>query len=158
MRFSKKDECLSFQKAHYLDHGMENIFIQGVDNDVYAHVTQRHAAIVIQTGNIEVEDNDGWDDEDDMEEDVMGKEHEDLFDDVEDCCSCHKSKKAEEMFYSCSVCLNIHCHVCNNMGKIELPVHCCGCDTFACDGCAPMCQHCHESACSDCYYPHVCSD
>jgi hypothetical protein len=69
MRFSKKDECLSFQKAHCLDHGMENNFIQGVENDVYAHVTQRHAAIVIQTGNIKVEDN--IDNEDDMEEDAM---------------------------------------------------------------------------------------
>ncbi len=54
---------------------MENNFIQGVENDVYAHVTQRHAAIVIQTGHIEVEDN--IDDEDDMEEDATGKEHED---------------------------------------------------------------------------------
>lgn len=106
---------MSFQKAHCLDHGMENNFIQGVENDVYAHVTQRHAAIVIQTGNIKVEDN--IDNEDDMEEDAMGKEHEDLFDDVEDCCSCHKSKKAEETFHSCSVCLNMHCHVCNNLGK-----------------------------------------
>jgi hypothetical protein len=75
------------------------------------------------------------------------------------CHSCYEIAPAEDIFYTCIVCVKTYCLVCNQKGMVENPVHCPGCDQQACDDCAPICRECGGgNECDQCFYEaHECS-